>query len=191
MKRRLLAVPLLVLAAASGGCEEEAQPVPGGAEAGGVPNAPVETEIRSPQRVELRPEAGAGVRAVAMLTPREASTEVVILLQGSRPGSPHAARIYAGPCGEQGAVLAELDAVITDEGGSASSQQVVDQRPATIMGGRTSVTLYAPGGTPDQPIACGEIPHPDEAAGAAGGTMPPPVIPDAPSAAGSGGSPNP
>jgi hypothetical protein len=169
----LFLVPLLALA-----CETEVQPSAGD-ELAGIDDAPAELGVTTPQRVMLTPVEGAAANVVALLTPRDTVTEVVVMIQGSAPGSPHAARIYAGHCGTQGAVMSPLSNIITDAAGAASSQQIVAQSPILLMGGATSIVVYAPGGTPGRPLACGNIPHPAEAAGNQPGTMPPGVLPPA------------
>ena len=172
----------LVLGLMLAACEREVQPSAGD-ELAGMDDAPSEVRITSPQRVQLTPLGGAAVAALALLTPRDTVTEVAIQMRGSAPGAAHAARIYAGPCGSQGAVLAELDALLTDATGSAGTQQLVRQNPVTLMGGATSVVVYAPGGVVGRPIACGDIPHPEEAAPAPAGALPPAVLPRAPAPA--------
>jgi hypothetical protein len=148
------------------GCDVDAPPdAPAGplpdprATAGSPMGAPEELRPVQSVVVRLDPVEGSGFSGQATLTPGDTTTQVRIELRGTRAGASHAARIYAGPCDDPGALISQLDPILA-AGPTVVVEQTVRQPPLIIFAGQTSLMIYRPGGVVAGPgAACGDIPR--------------------------------
>jgi hypothetical protein len=148
------------------GCDVDAPPDPAAGPlpdpltpAGSPRTAPAELRPVHPVIVRLEPIQGSGFSGQATLTPGDTTTQVRIELRGTGAGASHAARIYAGPCDDPGALIAQLDPILA-EGPTVVAERTVRQPPLMVFGGQASLMIYRPGGMVAGPgAACGEIPR--------------------------------
>jgi hypothetical protein len=112
------------------------------------------------EQANLEPVAGSGVTGQIQVTPRDGSTNVVLMLQNAPPNESIGSRVHSGTCESPGPELARLDAVSTDDMGRGQSETSVGHAPHLIMDGNHIVAVHRPGADPerDMPIACATIP---------------------------------
>jgi hypothetical protein len=125
-----------------------------------VQTPPAEDVPMAAQQAPLEDLANVGITGEVSATPREGSTEVMLMVQNAPPNESLGARVHSGTCESPGPVLANLDAVGTDDMGQGHSETSVGHAPHLIMDGNHIVALYAPGTEPerDRPMACATLP---------------------------------
>jgi hypothetical protein len=113
------------------------------------------------ERADLQDLGGLGITGEVMATPREGRTDIALNIQAGPPNESLGARVQSGTCESPGPVLANLDAVRTNDMGQGRSETNVGHAPHLIMDGNHIVAVYAPGTEPerDQPAACTPLPQ--------------------------------
>jgi hypothetical protein len=121
------------------------------------------------QQVALEAIGGSGVTGDVHATPRDGSTNIMVMLRGAPANENIGIRVHSGTCESPGPELARIDAVSTDGMGSGHAETNVGHAPHLILDGNHIVAVYAPGAQPerDRPISCATLP---EHAGARAGT---------------------
>jgi hypothetical protein len=115
----------------------------------------------APQQVSLEAIGGSGVGGEVHATPRDGSTNIMVMLRGAPANENVGIRVHSGTCQSPGPELARIDAVSTDGTGSGHAETNVGHAPHLILDGNHIVAVYAPGAQPerDQPIACAVLPE--------------------------------
>jgi hypothetical protein len=128
----------------------------------------VEQPVAAPAVAEtatLEDLAGLGITGEVMATPRDNRTDIALDIRQGPPNESLGARVQSGTCESPGPVLANLDAVSTNDMGQGRSSTDVGHAPHLIMDGNHIVAIYAPGTEPerDQPAACTVLPQSGQA----------------------------
>jgi len=112
------------------------------------------------QQAQIQEVAGSGVQGDVTATPRNGSTNIMVMLRNAPANENIGIRVHSGTCESPGPELARIDAVSTDAMGAGHSETNVGHAPHLILDGNHIVAVYAPGAEPerDQPIACATLP---------------------------------
>lgn len=172
----LLAVPLALAACGMNDTEaEEDDPTDGAAADSvattGTVTAPPAAIVTTPPAdsamagastagtgVTLNPVGGSGVSGDMSATASGGGVTVMVSLRGAKGAGTHQGHVHTGTCDALGGVVAPLQPVTTDAGGSGSSTSTVSVPVATLMNGQHVVSYHEAGGNPGKSVACGAIP---------------------------------
>lgn len=113
------------------------------------------------QRAQIEAIGGSGVGGEVHATPRDGSTNIMVMLQNAPPDENIGVRVHSGTCESPGPELARVDAVSTDAVGAGHAETDVGHAPHLILDGNHIIAIYAPGAQPerDRPIACATLPE--------------------------------
>jgi hypothetical protein len=153
---------LAVVAAVLAGCPGE-EPAPPPAFEQPTVAPPAETPATmapAAQRVQFEAIEGVMFTGEVIATPRMDRTDVALSVTQGPPNESLGARILSGTCESPGVVVANLDAVSTNNAGQGQSTTDVGYAPNLILDGNHIVGIYAPGTSPEQdmPMACATLP---------------------------------
>lgn len=110
-------------------------------------------------RVQLNPVNNSGISGEAMLNPTGNQVQVMVRLMGTPGNTTHQGHIHSGRCPNPGGVVAPLQPITTGADGAGEMTTTVDVPAAAAMDGQHVVQYHTAGGSPGQPVACGDIPQ--------------------------------
>jgi hypothetical protein len=109
------------------------------------------------QTIPLTPYPGQTVQAEAVMIPVGVQSQFTVHVRQAPPNTSLTAHVMVRGCDDPGAVVADLQPVMTDAAGEGTSRIVVDLSPETVINGNHLVQLRGSNGREGIPVACGQI----------------------------------
>jgi hypothetical protein len=121
-----------------------------------APGATQRDQMDGMERINLSGIGGAQASGEASLAPDGQSTRVMVTLNNATPGEKQG-HIHTGTCDNLGPVVAPLEPVNVQAGGTGTSTSTVDLPAQQIMEGDHVIAYHEAGGQPGRPVVCGEV----------------------------------